>query len=531
MPRSDDRPEFGSAQNETVRIAYFFFVLPEPLRLPHGHVIESIVHPTLEEVREVLSAEGARDADLLELRPVASLRVWQTTLPVQVLVDYQNAGVFEVVEQAFPPVASAPVEAESNDSGDLPRTVLEAAVTMDPASADPSSEAFDRALEAVQAVQRAYLLATREPLTLLTQENAPFLVPMAVREVSPSEDRWPQGFSLFVPNTSLYSWTLGDPLSGGETQALAATFEGRVSRSFAAYAELKWEARNALYLRGDYRAAVMLSHSASETFFNALLMHMLWEENRDPAEAAQAYFAGQGLTERLRRHYHERLGGNWSVIGRNELGRWARELAAVRHEVIHAAYRPTRKEAYAAYECLDSVDRFLISRLTHDKTLRRYPRTVFALLGRVGLEDRGAWNRRLEQLVHDPEEPVWIETFERWRWVLRDALRETDDDATDASEVAAVLLFRHDAPPQWYEHDRHRRRVRPTEPPPDLAPAAAATMRATEEAFLAETRSGERGTVLWPGRPGRPVKGAEWVRDYTVLPLYGVMCDGSDFRS
>jgi hypothetical protein len=260
-------------------------------------------------------------------------------------------------------------------------------------------------------------------------------------------------------------------------------------------------------------------------------MYMLWEENRDPEDAAHAFFAGQGLTARLRRYYHERLGGNWSLDGANELGRWAGELAAVRHKVIHAAYRPTRDEAYAAYQCLDDVGDYLVSRLTHARTLRRYPRTAIGLLGRVGLKDRGVWSRRLEQLITDPDEPVWIETFERWRWIVSDALRETDDDATDASEVAAVLLFRHDASSQWYEHDRHRRRVRPTEPPPDLTPAAVATMHATEEAFLAETRSGERGTALWPGRPGRPVKGAEWVRDYTVLPLYGVMCDGSDFRS
>jgi hypothetical protein len=530
MAQLKRRKNPSSPSEDTVEVAYFFFVLPEPLRLPHHHIIESVMPPALQEVREALEAATGGEMNPLEPRTVASLRVWQTSVPSHLVVDHESAGVFEVMREAFPSVPET--STTPTESGELPRTIVEAAVALDPASEDPTSDAFDKALEAVQALQHAYRLTTREQVTLLTQENAPFAVPMALRRISPEQDEWPEGFTLFLVNVNVRSSTLGESLSDREIEAVNIALEGRFHPLFAAYAELRWEARHALHFRGDYRASFVLTYSASETFLNALLMHMLWEEDTDPEEAAQRFFANQTLRERLRRHYHDRLGGNWSLTGTNPLGRWARELAPVRHRVIHAAYKPTRGEAYNADACFTELEEFVITRLSTLQILARYPRTAMGLLGRATLETRGAWSGRLEELTQEPEEPAWIETFDRWRWVLADALTDTNHEpATDPEELAAVLVLRHDAPPQWYEHDRRRRRVRATHLPADLTPAAAARMHESEQEFLAATEPGHRGTIFWPGRPGAPLPDAPWVREHTVLPLHGVrLAPSSDFR-
>lgn len=57
-------------------------------------------------------------------------------------------------------------------------------------------------------------------------------------------------------------------------------------------------------------------------------------------------------------------------------------------------------------------------RLTDTANLNRFTRTARAFCGNNGLERRGRLTRRVRELLDDPRELNWFETFERWRIYL-----------------------------------------------------------------------------------------------------------------
>lgn len=529
------RPHLTAVSGRVDRLAYFFYELPQPLRLPDGFVVQGVIAPGIEDFRGAHEA-GARADEMAALVPVtaSSIRVWQTSLPADAVATYHLGAVMEVAHRAFPSVHAASDRAEGDVADgdapmeDIPRTVVEVAVPYSSADADGVSDAFDIGLLAVQRLQRAHFAVTREPLTLVSQESLMPVIPFAVRDISSEPEEWPSEIQLFEINANVQQWVREPEFDDSELRAFEAALAHTAANPFIPALELLGEARSALEIRGDYRSALILLYSASEVLLDTVLMHLLWEEATRPEDATE-YFDARGLRERVRRHFHSRVGGNWSLDGSGVPAQWELALATVRHRVVHAGYQPTRSEAYMALEAFKSLDRFLGDRLAESRSLGRYLRTALKYVGESGLAARSRASKRIRNLLTDPDEPDWAATFERWRWVVNDAREEASVTYDEDQQPVAVYLYEAGAPGQWHIHDRSRKRVCPSEPPQDLTDKAAATIKQQAEAFAQDAPLGTRMTGAWFGAAGRPLPGAEWQREHEVFPEHGVMVDGTDY--
>lgn len=524
------------AEEVRTRIVYFFLPTPEPMRFPEGFTcatLRPVDHDTLRE------ADLAEQHETPEPEVMCSVKVWQIDRPFPGYFSAQYDAMTEAARRGLPPEVSPPPRDgpvdEVVESSGFVQTVCEVAVYVDQwpeadedeEGADPLTDAFDLALEAIRSLQNGYYLTTQEPVTLISQEALPPMVPCFVRRVvdgRPEADDWSEGASAFFINDSYVTLVPGPPLDDEALDRFQAVLDtSEPGRALLGFADMLRDARAALR-RGEYRTAVVSAESAAQVLLDDLLLHMLWEEGVDPVEAADTYCRHVGLSKRMRTHFHGRLSGNWSMK-EGALGEWQQKLSAVRHRVVHAGYQPARLEAYDALDAVKALNDFVAMRLSANKSVRKYPRTAVALLGIEELDRRGRMARWLRDLVKDPTEPHWITMFARWRWVVHDHLNDErpyhGEDRDDRYQY--VLLAQPDGTTAWWVHDRARRRVCRAAEPPDLTDAARESFT-TGAAALVEEGIPEAYTMAWLGSPATvPEEDVEWLRDHVVFPQYAVM--------
>jgi hypothetical protein len=137
---------------------------------------------------------------------------------------------------------------------------------------------------------------------------------------------------------------------------------------------------------------------------------MLWEEGADPLDCActvKPYFKA-----RLRTHFHERLGGDWSMTqGEHPLTRWLHDAAQLRHRVVHRGYRPSAAECQRSLDSLDAVHEFVSQRLIEH--LQTYFRTCVAVIGTPGLADRGLLSDEIDARLA-AEGYDWVDSYRDW---------------------------------------------------------------------------------------------------------------------
>lgn len=276
----------------------------------------------------------------------------------------------------------------------------------------------------------------------------------------------------------------------------------------------------------------LLAGIAAESLLDELLLHLLWEEGCTPEDAATRW--QDGLVARVEQVIAPRLGGPWDLTGNNPPGHWSQRVAALRNRVAHTGYAPDVDEASQALQAVDQLVTHLCDRLAHPSKLSTYPRTATALAGKRGLERRGALTKKVLALQHDPTEPDWKETFNRWK----EAWRRCRADITgpprrpDPTQSWPMLLSDEDGTEQWVLHDR------------DSAMATTITVDVTDPAIQPQFERA-RGTVQHArargldGRVSTAIQGvryeplapdALWVEEYHYVPLTGVMVDRRDYR-
>ncbi len=290
----------------------------------------------------------------------------------------------------------------------------ETALLGDPARGWESAAtvAFGQCLASIEALRRAYSLATRDHLARpVTRQTLYPFIPFTTK--NPFAPEWSEP-RIFALNDGLGTATPREGMSDEDLRAFAIYLE-RAAKGDPLTLSLDWSrlAYQALEIDGDYRSAVTALHTSGEVMFDALLLMMAWEEGLDPKVAAHWFEAR--LAKRLRTHYATRIGGDWQSQREDSvIGRWLRRVSYLRNRVAHAGYVPTEAETREAMRSHSEVQDFIKEKLSGK--LGTYPRTALFILGTPGLERRGLYSDELRLLVERAHatEGEWLSSFRRW---------------------------------------------------------------------------------------------------------------------
>lgn len=196
--------------------------------------------------------------------------------------------------------------------------------------------------------------------------------------------------------------------------------------------------------RGLNRSATVMSAAGAETLLNTVLHLLQWETELMPEVSAEGWDDRAGIQKRVSTNFSNLLGGSWDLTRPGPVGDWARNVANLRNDVVHAGYVPTTAEVENAIETTYSLVTELIDRITNQQNLNRYTRTAVMLAGNKKLEARGCRTRRVQELEEDSSESDWYLCSSRWIAQQLDCLRAKRDGWGDAvpGETEIVLVVR-----------------------------------------------------------------------------------------
>lgn len=559
--RNND-PEVWLSEDEP--IATFFLRLPETVGWPPDHPIPKLVkigaqlHSILEPLSEDDSSQAGEASDskfhsLIRAHVMVSsvlLRQVHTDLGATSGMDVTMAAVKLGVpgEQQRPIECVGELKAEGHLTGyatvaevSIPLQTLAAVTAVDehdhefvlpkPQAAEELVEpALDAAIDAVRDFQSAYHAVTRQPLSFLTRELLPPIVPYVVRAYRQIEAKDSADIRLLVANSNVSSVsqmpTLGPDLVDNVYRA------GSQKPSLLTYLDLYQQGSSALFVRGNTRETVVMMAAASEALLNIVLCHMRWEDGLTPEESAETW--PNSLSARVKKQYSICLGGDWNMGGNGPVGKWAKNVAAVRHRVVHGGYLPSRAEAKQSLESLEGLLSFVGDRLVYGRNLRKYPRTASELLKESGLQRRRRYPNWLRDLQESPSEPLWRECFGAW---YATHLRLLGDDVRPrvADESRSELLCVYTSPESygWVVRDPITRLAAEAEavmPPSYNNPVV--NFREIQEVAEGGQDPHFPISIAYVRSEGTAVtRVGPWVEEYHVCPNVGVMLDGSDFAA
>lgn len=513
-------------------LAYFVVPLPEPLGLPDKHR-EVFLTPTSDEHYKQHEDEGWPLPPSEHLTVSLVFHHAQTESGAVGL----SGSLFELAREIFPDSENELVKGGMAEKVRQVAacTFVEMAIAVDVEGADDPelSEAFDAGLRCVREVQRAYYLLRRGPIHLATRETMPFVVPSGIRrlfddEGEPAEFRVP--LSMFALHTNVRREARDEELDSTELQGLAQASHQLEHPGFATdYLEFLRETSVALHSDGSYRAAVLFAATACEVLLDNLLAHMLWEEKLRPEEAARIFDPTRSvISARVKKMYHGRLGGQWSLDLPGPIHEWFADVAQLRNRVVHGGYEPTFYEASNAADTAFALSIHL-GDLVAAKS-KEYPRTAFVLPGKDGVRRRGKWGSHLETVLDGPHEVNWVETYSRWRAAMHRAAVDSSTFVAPMTGRATVYaVVEADKTVKWLIRDEVAGMAAEVEPS-RVANLSAAQADALDRisSHLTSTGGTGRNLVTSFGVAVAETASEDWVPEYRLIPMTGVMVTGED---
>ena len=534
----------GNALTET-HVAYFFLPLPEPLAFPDKYMVQGLEPASLaQRIAWARESDGEAPEHVLS----ASLCFHQTTVRKNAPGDEDRA-LFGTaikalgVEPAERPASSDGAEGATELSRTEALTVVEMAVLftweadldMLDVSEDGVSEAltdaFDRGIDLIRNVQRAYFMVRQSAaFHLVSRPTLPFSIPFAVRPLADLTEQPPPPVELSIFLTNMNVGPVGgdDALDDSELDRFDLAMRAQELQLLPArYLEFVREARVAERLDGDRRASLLFTATACEVLLDEVFAHLLWEEALTPQQGALLFDDSPWITGRVRRHFHARLGGDWSLDGNGPISAWSKDVVAVRNRVIHAGHEPTDAEVSDARGASLDLQTFVQHRLL--ERVAMYPRTAMATLGQSAGRP-GDPDDPIGKLLSDPTETEWKPTFTRWRHCmhqLRASLRSTV--AVDVSQANIVVVQRRTGHVQWVAHDPSQRLAAIINRE-DLGGTSEAQLNALDTVLRVRESAGldedvstaVMGAFLLADEP------VDWVPEYRLVPLTGVMVNRQD---
>lgn len=516
---------------DTVQCAVFYVRLPQPIGFPDGSVHLLRFVETYDEFLQRIRAED--DAGIEDHAPYpmvqesVACRFWQLTLEP----DTEEIEQVVLLARGLNSMETRREEATRSATMRRHRTVVEIASTLNSAESREAglSEAFDRGLTATRDVQRAHYLTHHLPTPLITRELCPSIIPCVDFALKPAGVDSSLNVSLFILHANDAKHDAEPtPLAAEEYQSVdEVTQLVREARVFTRYVDFVREAQVARDLHGNYRSSILALATSAEVLLDDLLLHLLWEEAAHPESAATLFLGNYStLASRVRTHFAGRLGGNWDRGRNRALRNWLESVQLLRSKIIHAGEEPDFERAQRSDHAIRELEEFVHERLLRPETVARFPRTALAMFGESGLERRGLLTRRVRRLLHSDDEPIWSETFGRWRttvWRIRDHAATGIPRTPDPSRARFLCTRWPGEPDSYCLHDSAVGLALSV----DSATAHLLTSDVSLPS-LAEAQPPPRGmSIALFGVPQPSVHG-EWVEEYRLVPEAHVMVDGSD---
>jgi hypothetical protein len=397
------------------RLIVFAIPLRDPLPLAHESTFARVYDDS--PVEELSDVQVRATADLppypeeLQGRRTVSMRIWQLHRD-ESTEDYELArAAFQVLGHVSGQLGdeSGPGDHPAPEGPDY-RTVVEAVTVVlnpeDVQATDDKPDPLTRCIAALTDQVRAYRVADNVPIPELTYERIFPIVPYVWRELYTTD--YFDGINIMLLEHSNVRVPSPEVMQENALEKYTQ-FLARLARRdpFFLYSERRLEAQNALNRDGEYAESAIQGAIASEVLLSGVLGMMLWEESLATANRGEAISAlSLDIAKRVRTCYHDRLGSNWQLTGRGPVSSWYTITAGLRNRVVHRGYRPSKSEAQESLDALFGLEKFICDRLA--ACSERYPRTTLALLGRDGLDRRGAWSPELfsEAAIGDIQEAV-----------------------------------------------------------------------------------------------------------------------------
>jgi hypothetical protein len=269
--------------------------------------------------------------------------------------------------------------------------------------------AFEQCIEVLFMIIRAYRNTINTPLSTPTRERLGPEFFAVTRKAHASLDAWDATGAWVVNMTSVPN--IQPPaldLSGLQLLGLGIEMEA-TAHPLASLTDIRSEASAALR-NGDYRAAVMLYHTASEVELDITVMLMLWEEGVAPSDAVELF--RKHLVGRVRSEFPPRLGGIWDNRNGSVVETWRRDLVLLRHGAVHGGFPVRPPQASAAKQAHDAMITHLFDRLVVNH--KKYPKTASALLSLAAFERRGKKSKAIEATFQQLQGQE-LQEFNHWR--------------------------------------------------------------------------------------------------------------------
>jgi hypothetical protein len=426
---SSEHPAPGSSalpiRDDSPRFVIFFIPLPVPLGLPTGSTYR------LEREEIVGWLKGVEQYPTPETSPIppefvgdghnlVSLKIWQVPykfVPAVAQIDCAMQVAKAVLADTTDSPASVAAAENFADTAPEEFTTVVEAVTPFIRDKDQNDDAaitlaFDRCLEEVNFLQRAYLLTThRLKVRTVSRQVLPPVVPMGMRNLLTGQWSGPAPFWVNVGLNLPFGTTALE--QSQYEQLIAIMGRLRAKDPFAQSSDWSHHARQFHDLDGNYALAVVASYTASELLLDGLLLLMAWEEGLQRKDSKEWF--DFGLPTRIRRYYASRLGGVWDITkGEFPIGQWYSQLGRVRHRVVHTGYRPSEQDSRQGLDAFGVLEDFLKRRAAAKRLL--YPRTALLFLGQPGLTRLGLYNGKIRRFAEEQAlvEPGWLASYRQW---------------------------------------------------------------------------------------------------------------------
>lgn len=369
----------------------------------------------------------------------------------------------------------------------------------------------------VRALQRGVFAINRIAAPLISIANSPSMIPTTVHYHQSWSKNAEDTKKVFLLRPSQID-TMSKEFQKEELDLLDYTLERADGGMLSGYLDLIRESESA-HRSGNTRVAALLSGVAAESLFTDLILHLLWEESHTPECAASDW--PDSNDKRIKTNLGK-IKLNWNLQRDSPLREWYFATAQLRNRVAHSAYEPTNQEAQSSIEAVMNLVSYLCDLLAANGVRNKYPRTAIAIAGHTGLKDRGVWNRRMQEITEDPNEPNWGASFKNWYEIWR-LVRRKESTQLSEENLLGLLISRPDGRQEWFLWDQTNQKMIAATAEPSASMQHAIDSSIDLAAGNLHIGSFESATD-WI----KPVPGAVWVWEYRKHPWRNALCNGSD---
>lgn len=496
-------PVFGKPE-----IVHFYLPLPDPLKTPHLFQFPvAYVHNPFEDERPcfLLPSEGAVRHAARHYMLFHQVEVKRDLTPV--------LAAFDIMAEEEGRTRRVPLVKKEFPEQRAHLTIVEVIVALDPKAADPLSFALDEAIENIRHLQLYYHLETKAMFRRLTRKALPQLIPILSRSAN--------DLAVSTAGTMVVH-------EGGPTAAAAAVPEVPRERLnsllkqsgshpagiFKTFVEMRQEAHVA-FLSGDYAAASLFCGIAAEALLTELVLMLMWEEAKPLGEVASLFGSRDNISKRLLSAIGERLGGNWDRNGKGPVGQWQTSVADLRNRVAHLGASPSEEEIQAAFNAIQTLERYVGDRLVEGQNLIRYSQTVRSYLNDEGVAKRNrvkAWTKFSQDNKIFPAHAstlfmLWKKEIDRVRY---------GTPAASVERAVVILVAYPNGARRWYLVDEEVDLACEISPP-TIDPVIENTLLQTINFDQWDVQSFHvRSARATP--PGTP----DWLPSYQLLPMKSI---------